>query len=183
MLGLVVVATAAGAFVAHDVYHQTAATIPPPSSSTTTAPSTTTSAQSVNSTTVALTADARSSSQGKQIQQALQTYFNAINQRDYAMWLSVVTEAQAAEKSESDFHRSYESTKDTDITVLRIETAPSGLSVLVTFRSTQNVEDAPQAAQFPCVQWQVVWPMVRQNGGYKLDTGVTLNSPQLQQCA
>ena len=182
VLGVVVVATAVTALVARNVYHQPpSGSAPPPTVSTT--ESSVPAGAEPGPAVVAMTPDVAGSAVGKQVQQLLQTYFDAINNRNYENWLSVVTQQRAAQQTQTQFQSGYATTSDGSIRVLRIDTAPTGMSVLLTFHSVQDLAHAPTQARFSCVQWQVVYPLVNQGGTLKLDTGPTLDSPQTQQCA
>lgn len=181
MLGVVVVATAVAALVARNLYHQQPAAGPPPVVSTT--ESSVAPAAEPGSTVVAMTPDVAANSQGRQVQQVLQTYFDAINNRDYDKLLSVVTAQFAAAQPKQRFLSAYKTTSDGTIRVMRIDQAPSGLSVMITFHSMQDLADAPAFAKFKCIQWQEVLPMVRQGDSFELDNAPTGASPQTQQCA
>ena len=182
MLGLVVVATAVTALVARNLYHQQAAAPPAHTSTTQSSSVAGTTPQDTGSTAVLMSPDVAGSPQGQQVQKVLQTYFDAINQRNYAQLLTAVSQARAAQQSEADFVKDYKSTKDSDIHVLRIDTNPTGLSVLTSFRSEQDLAHAPVYARFTCIQWMMVLPIV-QEGGLKVDSSITLTSPQTQQCS
>lgn len=181
MLGVVVVATAIAALVARNLYHEQPAAGPPPVVSTT--ESSVAPAAEPGSTVVETTPDVAANSQGQQVQQVLQTYFDAINNRDYDKLLSVVTAQFAAAQPKQKFLSDYKTTSDGTIRVVRIDQAPFGLSVMVTFHSMQDLAYAPKYAQFRCIQWQEVLPMVRQGDSLALDNSPTGASPQTQQCA
>jgi hypothetical protein len=180
VLGVVVVATAGAAFAAHKVYRQPATAPPVVTAGESSVPP----AAEPGSSTVTMTPDVAASPDGGEVRQLMQVFFDAINTHSYKEWKTVVTPERIAEQNEEMFNDAYASTKDGTIQVRRIEAAPDGdMSVLVTFHSMQDIAHAPSYAPYPCVQWQVVWPVVRDSTGQlKVDAGMTGKSPQAQQC-
>jgi hypothetical protein len=185
VLGVVVVATAVGALAAHNVYQRpapadAATRIPVSTGSPSVAPTT-----EPGSPRVSVTPDVLHDPLHGEVQQVLQTYFNAINNRRYEQWRSVVTASMAAKKSQQDFLTGYATTKDGSILVYRVDRdLGQNLRVLVSFHSTQSVADAPSDHPSGCLKWQVVWPLTfsTQDNAWQLDTGTSAGSPQVQDC-
>ena len=185
VLAAVMLFTGLGGFAAHMIYHggrsfgdanaQPSET-PSPSSSAT-------RAEGAGPSEVALTADAENYPLGPAVRKLLQNYFNAINDKNFSQWVSVVTANRQRQTSRSAWLQDYRSTTDGNIVVYRIEQAPdNGLRVLLDFTSTQDVSDAPKDLPSGCIQWQVVYPLAYENGAWKLDFAVSSASPQRQVC-
>jgi hypothetical protein len=131
------------------------------------------------------TADATVHPLYEPLREVLQTHFDAINQLDYESWASTVTEPRVEEKPEETWRRDYRSTKDGRIVIYRIQLAEDSETarVLMTFTSVQDEADAPPELQAPCIHWNVVFPMVRSSGEWKIDSGPAASSPQHEACA
>lgn len=113
----------------------------------------------------------------------LQTYFDAINARDYVRWRTVVTSKRMRNEPERDWRVAYRSTRDGNIVIHRIESGPPGTArVLLSFTSVQSPEDAPLELPEPCIRWRVVFPFAEEDGDWKLDSGLTSSAPQHQKC-
>jgi hypothetical protein len=184
VLAVVVVATAVAALVAHGLYGRPVATAAP-SVVVPTGTSSMPSSAEPGPPNVGVTPEVQHDSLYPQIQQLAQTYFEAINSKRYDEWRSVVTRRLAKTQSETAFLKGYESTHDGSIVVYRVDGTPSaGVRVLVTFHSVQEIADAPAGSPFPCLAWQVVWPLSFDpgDGQWKIDVGTTTDSPQRQAC-
>lgn len=177
VLGVVVVVTAVTALVVHDLYGGTAvaAQSPPP----VVVPSATSSvppSAEPGSGVVTVTPDVEHFPQHADIQRLLQTYFDAINDRSYERWLSVVTSELADTKSQQQFVAGYETSIDGSIQVYRVDTELDGsLRVLVRFHSTQDAADAPPDFPYPCIVWYQVFPLTFDvdTQQWKIDAGTT----------
>jgi hypothetical protein len=184
VLGLVVVVVVVAALIAHNLYHQPASTgagavVAPQSQASVPA-----SAQPGPST-VAFAPDVATFPQHAQLLNVLQTYYNAINDKNYDQWLSVVTPEFAAEEPEQSFLAGYQSTHDGSIFVYRVDSAPqNGLRVLVGFTSVQAPGDAPHDFKQACIHWHVVLPLSWDGGHqqWRIDNGVAVLTPQRQAC-
>ncbi|HEX9337331.1 MAG TPA: hypothetical protein VF892_15660 [Pseudonocardiaceae bacterium] len=182
VLGVVFVVVAVAALVVHSAYRQ-----PTASASSGVAPgqSSVPSSAEPGPTTVAFAQDFANYPQHSQVLDVLQRYFNAINDKRYDEWVSVVTPALAAEQTKQAFLDGYHTTHDGSIYVYRVDTAPqNGVRVLLSFTSVQALNDAPQNFAHTCIRWQVVLPLAwdpkaRQ---YEIDAGITGSSPQTQAC-
>ncbi|HJY94565.1 MAG TPA: hypothetical protein VJ371_06400, partial [Streptosporangiaceae bacterium] len=87
-----------------------------------------------------------------QITPVITEYFQAINQRDYAGYLT--TESPGNALSAQQFQTGYESTADSDVLVTSMFTAPDGRPAAdVTFTSRQQPQDGPDGES--CTSWHV----------------------------
>ena len=118
------------------------------------------------------------------VQAVLQRYFDAINARDFAGWLEVVSSRRASAAVESTWTAAYESTRDGGMVVQRIESDVVGrrLRVLISFVSTQDVAKAPVALPERCIRWRVVYVMVWEGGELKVDEAPENRTPQMEKC-
>src|SRR5437879_5860401 len=114
-MAIVALVAVIGALVTRQVYRHSEANQPPVvlPSGTTPAPPT----GQAGAGTVRFTEDADDYPLQDQIRQVLQTYFDAINNRNYAQWSSTVTESRIAEEPEPKWDVDYRSTQDVDIVV------------------------------------------------------------------
>jgi hypothetical protein len=134
--------------------------------------------------TVRGTLDATEHPLFESVRGVLQSYFDAINDGDYERWTDTVTRRRLELQPEPVWHASYRSTQDGNIVVYRIELAEADQArVLMRFTSTQDVADAPSELPEPCINWNVVFPLVRDESGWKIDSGPTTASPQHEACA
>jgi hypothetical protein len=183
VLGVVVVATAVTALLVHGVYQRSAANAAPlvVSTGSSSVPHSAEPGPSV----VTVTPDVLRFAHHTEVQQLFQTYFDAINAKQYDQWRSVVTSDLAEEEPRAQFLSGYQSTRDGSILVYRVDSAPdNGLRVLLSFHSTQDVADAPAKFPYGCVAWQVVSPLSwdSDDNQWKIDAGTTGESPQGKPC-
>jgi hypothetical protein len=99
------------------------------------------------------------------VRKAIQSYFNAINKRDFAKWRQVMIPAVAAQQTQADWTKGFNTTVDKDMFVYRIEATEKGADVFGSFTSTQDVADAPKDLKEPCIRWNMVWPMEKSGDG------------------
>ncbi|MCT2584153.1 nuclear transport factor 2 family protein [Actinophytocola gossypii] len=179
VLLITVIATAIGGLLARTVYEdrEVADVVP--------APSTSVPPEEQPGPTVVLgTQDAGAHPLFEPVRAVLQTYFDAINARDYEAWTATVTPNRVDRQPREAWLRSYRSTRDGSIVVHRIELAAEGEArVLMKFTSVQDPADAPQELRVPCINWNVVFPLVETDAGWKIDSGTTAASPQHEACA
>lgn len=117
------------------------------------------------------------------VRAVLQTYFDAINRKDYESWTGTVTQNRIESLRKETWLKDYRSTTDGNIVVYRIEVAEEDTArVLMKFTSVQDPPDAPPELQVPCIHWHVVFPLVREDSGWKIDTGPASASPQHEPC-
>lgn len=142
---------------------------PPATPPTTTAPS----GPLPGPATVELSQDAATHPEASRIQDLLQRHFNAINNRDYAVWASTVVGSRSREMPEPTWQREYATSRDGGVLVHRIEPSAGGTVVLLTFVSTQDAEYAP--ANLPdsrCTRWWVSYRVVSERGQPRIDAGI-----------
>ncbi|HEV8559549.1 MAG TPA: hypothetical protein VGR06_24675 [Actinophytocola sp.] len=132
--------------------------------------------------TVAGTSDAAEHPLYETVRALLQTYFDAINNRRYDQWRTVVTK-NLAKISPEKWRADFGSTKDGSIVVRRIENGPVNTArVLLSFTSVQDLEHAPYELPEKCIHWRLVLPFTVEDGTWKLDTGVTNLASQHEAC-
>lgn len=103
----------------------------------------------------------------------LQTHFDAVNVRRYDTWKTTVVSARQQQLPKSKWFAEYESTHDGNIKVHWIESGPDdSLRAMLSFTSVQDPADAPPSMPEPCLRWRVVYPLVQDSGGLRLDTGL-----------
>jgi hypothetical protein len=172
------IATAAGALAARDVYTE-------PDRSVAVAPSQgqVPPGEQPGDTKVTATKDAGDHPLYGTVRELLQTLFDAINARRYDQWRTVVTRNRVQREPETRWRENYRTTRDGTIVVHRIELGPEDTArVLLSFTSVQDPQLAPPELPEPCIRWRVVWPLVVENGAWKLDVGITNTAPQHDAC-
>ncbi len=106
------------------------------------------------------------------VQDLLQGHFDAINFGDYSRWASTVVAERAAGTPEDVWREEYATSTDGNIIVHRMEPRPGGgLTVLLSFTSVQDPDDAPEDAPFRCLRWHVSYPVVGESGELRLGPG------------
>ncbi|UOX85231.1 hypothetical protein MUY14_25925 [Amycolatopsis sp. FBCC-B4732] len=146
-------------------------------------PSTSGSGEPAAADAVRMTDDARAHPQADAVRRVIETYFSAINTKQYQQWTSVVSAQRVAEQSLTAWKNGIRTTKDRDAVVYRIERGSgSSLRVLVGFTSVQNPEDAPQFFQEPCIKWRLVLPMVVEQAALKIDSIDKGPPPEHEKC-
>lgn len=186
MIGVVLVLTAVGGLVARSIYQPAAnagtppvAAAPPPTAGPTSGPP----VRQPGSPRVQLSVDAAASPYGQTVQSLLQIYVNAINDRNYQEWESVVTPTFIQENPQKEWVDGYLSSSDGSMYVYRIDVAPGGLRVLTTFTSVQDLAQAPPFAKFRCINWSKVFPVVNSKSGWRIDaSGLNTPHPPATQC-
>ncbi|MEV6876500.1 hypothetical protein [Amycolatopsis sp. NPDC051128] len=134
---------------------------------------------------VRMTDDARVHPQAGAVRKLLETYFDAINTKQYQLWVSTVSSKRAGQQPIDEWNDGVRTTKDSDVLVYRIERgAGSSLRVLVGFRSEQAVVDAPLFFREPCIQWRLVLPIIvdKEKGALKIDTVDGGPLPEHEKC-
>lgn len=184
MLGAAVVAVGGGV-AAREFYKpkpvDQLASVPPVVS---TAPSTTVPAEAQPGPRhVMATQDVVNHPQFPEIGSMLQDHFDSINAKDYGKWRGTVTRQRAATAPEQAWKSEYKSTRDGSILIWRIDTAPDRkLRALVSFTSTQAIEDAPQELPKACIRWHVVMPLSREDNRWRVDVGPESVAPRHDEC-
>ena len=132
---------------------------------------------------VELTPDAATHPQHATVRTLLQTYFDAINNRDYDRWKTAVTRERVQAKPKANWLADYHSTRDGSILVYRIDpVSDQQLRVLIGFTSTQDIADAPPELQAACIHWRLALPLVVESGAWKVDTVTGSTTPELTRC-
>jgi hypothetical protein len=135
------------------------------------------------SMTVELSRDSAAHPQEETIRQLIQTYFDAINTRNYERWKTTVTKQRIQARPADMWAREYQSTKDGSVLVYRIETlSERQLQVFIGFTSTQSISAAPPDMPEPCIRWRLIWPIAQEGDAWKLDTVPTGTVPEHAKC-
>ncbi|MEV4143963.1 hypothetical protein AB0J40_09865 [Amycolatopsis sp. NPDC049691] len=132
---------------------------------------------------VRMTDDAKNHPQADAVRRLLETYFQAINDKQYSLWLQAVSGKRAAQQSAGEWKAGVKSTTDTDALVYRIERgANASLRVLVGFTSRQSPQDGPKDLQEDCIKWRLVLPVIAERGALKIDTVDPGPGPEHEKC-
>lgn len=181
MLLLAVIATAVGGLLARQIYEEPPAAAPP---AVAPAPTTFPKEEQPGPTTVEGTQEAVSHPLYEDIRSVLQTNFDAINAKDYDMWRQVVTAERLETMNREKWLMDFGTSQDGTIVIYRIELGGEDEAVvLLKFTSTQAKENAPDMLPAECIHWNVVYPMVKVDGDWKLGTGKTSSAPLHEACA
>lgn len=132
---------------------------------------------------VRLTPDATAHPLGENVRTLLQTYFDAINARDYERWKTTVSSERVQATSKRQWRSDFDSTRDGSILVYRIESAPdNGLRVLLGFTSTQDISQAPVEFPRECIRWRLALPVVKESGQWRIDDLESGNKQERDEC-
>ncbi|SEF35391.1 hypothetical protein SAMN05421837_10839 [Amycolatopsis pretoriensis] len=132
---------------------------------------------------VQMSDDAKNHPQAGAVRELLKTYFDAINTKQWSLWLEAVSSKRAASQSSSAWKAGVKSTRDYDALVYRIERGAGGsLRVLVGFTSEQEIADAPEYFPEKCIKWRLVLPVVSERTGLKIDTIDPGPGPEHEKC-
>ncbi|MCR3719186.1 MULTISPECIES: hypothetical protein [Prauserella salsuginis group] len=183
VLVAVVALTVGGGLVAREVYQSPSRTSRPAAPATSAAPNSVEPADQPGPTRVQLTSDAAAHPDAKVVRGVLQNYFDAINRRDYDLWVTTVVAERAALQSEQEWRENYRSTQDGSIRVYRIEAAPDdGLTALLGFTSLQDAADAPDDLQSDCIRWRLAFPLTKAEGDWRIGTVPPGTVPEQSRC-
>jgi hypothetical protein len=179
VLLITVIATAVGGLLARTWYED-----PGPGSPAAVVPTTAVpKGEQPGARTVQGTADATAHPLYATVRDLLQRYFNAINDKDYAAWQDTVISERVDLQPEDQWLAAYRTTEDGSAVIYRIELGEDDTArVLLTFTSTQDAADAPQELPVACINWSVVFPLIREEDGWKLDASPAGASPQHERC-
>lgn len=137
---------------------------PPTSSDPTRTPATET-----ESTEVAIAGVAADDPQADEIRDLLQRHFDSINNRDYAGWVSTVTPDLSSELPRMQWLKVYSTTRDTDVSVIRIYRDPR--QVDITFRSRQDEKYSPEG-KYSCLNWKITHPLTNGADGLRIERSI-----------
>ena len=112
--------------------------------------------------TVQLTAAVRSHPRVLEVQQLLQTYFDAINQHNYDSWTQVVTADLRDRQNGEQWLQAYATTVDSSIWINRIQGDP--MQVSMAFTSQQDPDLAPKDLAVACIQWTLTYQLAEEDG-------------------
>jgi hypothetical protein len=177
---LVAVCAMVGGLIARQVYAADRQPAGAPSAPATNSGTPTTTEKPSNPDSVDFREAARNDPAFGAVQNAMQSYFNAINHPNYDLWKSTVTAKVALSQTREAWEAGYNTTKDTDMVVYRIEIDTSrqdGLDVFGTFTSHQAPADGPDGMKVACIHWTIVWPLVKSGNGYLIDGSSLTKNP------
>ena len=180
VLLLAMVATLVGAVLVRNLYTEPEPQTPPAVLPTKTSvpPS-----QQPGPATVVGTQDALSHPLYETVRVLLQAFFESINAKDYDLWRTTVTSQRVQDTTKQDWLDDFRSTQDGSPVVYRIELGEKGAArVLLTFTSTQDIESAQPELPVGCINWSVVYPLEFEDGQWRIGTGATSATPQLDEC-
>ncbi|TWH18254.1 hypothetical protein [Prauserella rugosa] len=183
VLVAVVALTVGGGLVAREIYQvpQSAADATAPATST--APASAPPEEQPGPTRVQMAGDAAAHPEADAVRQVLQDYFDAINDRDYDLWVTTVVGDRAAVQPEDVWRANYRSTRDGSIRVYRIESAPEDqLTALVGFTSVQSATDAPDDLPSECIRWRLAFPLTAEEGEWRIGTVPPGTVPEQARC-
>ncbi|WP_228717586.1 hypothetical protein [Allosaccharopolyspora coralli] len=116
------------------------------------------------------------------VRSMLQILFYSINANRYDQWRTTVVEERQRTMPEDEWRDAYGSTRDGSILVHTIRPGPDdSVRVLLSFTSVQDPADAPSEMPVDCLRWHVVYPLVKDSGGLRLDTNLP-GSSQYSPC-
>jgi hypothetical protein len=132
-------------------------------------------------TTVAVAPGAAGNEAAPQVAALLNSYFTAINQRDYPTYASLFDQQLEQPQPESSFDAGYATTIDSAVTLTSISDAGSGgLAASVTFTSRQNPADSPDNSS--CDQWSITLFLVPGGTGYLIGPPPSSYHASFQAC-
>lgn len=133
-----------------------------------------------NNLTVQMSDEARSDDRAGEAQQLLQSYFDAINQHNYASWTQTVAAAASRSQNSAQWLQAYATTVDSSIMMQSVQDDP--LEVTVSFISQQDKDLAPKALPVSCIRWTLTYQLLTEGG--QLVVGSTAEgSVQMKECS
>lgn len=124
-----------------------------------------------NNLTVQMSPATRHHTRSQDVQQALQSYFDAINQHDYASWTQSVTKALASHQTSAQWLQAYATTVDSSIWIKSLRDDP--LQVQIRFTSQQDPDLAPADMKVGCIDWALTYQVAEHDG--QLTIGSTVD--------
>lgn len=108
----------------------------------------------------------------------MQSYFTAINNLDYGSYAAAMLRPSSA----SSFASGYRSVHDSQVVISSIEpTGADSATVVLSFVSTQDIDQAPPTLRVPRICWQQRLPVTQLAAGGKIGTPVA-GSTTMRQC-
>ena len=132
-----------------------------------------------DSSTVKLSGRAQGHPRSAEVRQALQDYFDAINDHDFESWRRAIAADQAAPQTRDRWHADYVSTVDSNIAVMTVADGP--LRARTMFTSQQDVALAPPSLPEPCINWDVTYLLGDQDGRLVI-TGTYPSADSMKAC-
>jgi hypothetical protein len=123
--------------------------------------------QPLASNTVSVSAAAAGDPQQAAVVSFLETYFTAINSRDYHAYLSLLGPEAQATYTRRDFMHGYRSTSDAAEKLKRIYTAGGYTVAVLTFTSHQDPQDSVDG-QESCTRWRISLYLQPTGTGYTM---------------
>ncbi|HEY5989098.1 MAG TPA: hypothetical protein VIV12_22365 [Streptosporangiaceae bacterium] len=136
--------------------------VPSTPASTQATASPTTGAPGPGRITVAMAPALARTPAAQQVATFLETYFRAINQRDYALYNSML--AASMRQSFRQFEAGYRSTSDSGAVLTSLSDGPHGLAAAVTFISHQDPALSPDHTR--CTSWDITLYLRRHGASY-----------------
>ncbi len=128
---------------------------------------------------VRLDADAGGHPRSEEVRGVLQVYFDSINNRDYATWVSAVAAPQSSVQDPQRWTREYSTTVDSNLVVTTVSDDP--LRARILFTSQQSVELAPPALPAECINWDVTYLLSDTSHGLVL-SGIDPSAQSMTAC-
>jgi hypothetical protein len=120
-------------------------------------------------TTVSVASGAANNPAATQVTALVNSYFTAINARDYSAFASLLDQQARQQNPESTFDSGYATTADSAETLTSIsDTGSGGLAASLTFTSQQSPADSPDDSS--CDQWSITLFLVPNGTGYLIGT-------------
>ena len=113
------------------------------------------------------------------IRDVLQGYFDSINNRDYAAWVSTVSAAQSSAQDPQRWAKEYSTSVDSNLVVTAVSDDP--LRARIKFTSQQSVELAPPTLPADCIDWDVTYLLSDTDQGLVL-SGIDPSAQSMTAC-
>ena len=131
------------------------------------------------STQVQISEAARRHPRSAEVQETLQAYFDAINDRDFDGWVAAVAPDQSARQTGDLWREAYSTTVDSNVMVASVDDGP--LRARVMFTSEQDVAYAPKRLPSTCINWDLTYLLADQDGTLVL-SGIDPSAQSMTPC-
>jgi hypothetical protein len=155
--------------------NSTSAATPPPSASQASPAS---SALNTGSGAIAIAPALNKQANSPQVAAFLQSYFRAINTRDYSQFSSLFE--LRLRPTLQQFESGYRSTHDSDAVLTNISSTPVGVAAAVSFTSHQQPTDSPTGT--PCTSWDITLYLKPHDSTYRITSPPTGYHAHYQAC-